>query len=176
MKYCEVMLTSEVIAAGNNILHAVCQSQGPGGHEVGLLLPDNCLEANLNLANSAGLTGLHLAIAKREEPLFSWLLSLQPDLTLLSPAGQTYLEFSLLNFSPEICRGLLAVWPRHLQFCQEENRETWLHFAAKTGLLQQAELLLQCDSGSDVEARDANLQTPLHYAVLFNQVLSQFDQ
>ena len=133
------------------------------------LLPDNCLQANLNLTNSAGLTVLHLAIANRDQRFFSWLISLQPDLTILTPAGQTFLEFSLINFCPDICRALLEVWPCHLQFCQEENKECWLHFAAKTGLLQQAELLLQCGS-SDVEARDANLQTPLHYAVLGNQV------
>ena len=153
--------------AGNNLLHAVCLSQG--GWEAGRLLPDNCLETNLELSNSGGLTVLHLAVANRDQGLFSWLLSLQPDLSSLTPAGQTYLEFSLVNFSPEICRELLAVWPRHLQFSRQENEESWLHFAAKTGRLQQAELLLQCGR-CDVEARDANLQTPLHYAVLFNQV------
>ena len=125
--------------------------------------------ASLNLTNTAGLTALHLAIANKDQRIFSWLMSLHPDLTLLTPAGQTFLEFSLLNFSPDICRDLLAVWPTDLQFFQEENKESWLHWAAKTGMIQQAELLLQC-GGWDVEARDANYQTPLHYAVLFNQV------
>ena len=136
---------------------------------MGRLLPAECLQHNLDLTNTAGLTVLHLALANRDQRLFSWLISLKPDLTQLSPSGQTYLEFALINFSPDICRDLVAVWPLHLQFSQAENKESWLHWAAKTGLLQQAELLL--GSGRwEVEVRDANLQTPLHYAVLFNQV------
>ena len=158
--------------AGNNILHTLSLSQDQSQDQscqVGRLLPAECLLANLNQVNTAGLTVLHLAIANNHQRLFSWLMTLQPDLSILGPTGQTFLEFSLINFSPHICRALLAVWPRHLQFSQQENKESWLHFAAKNGLLQQAELLLQCGCW-EVEARDANLQTPLHYAVLFNQV------
>ena len=155
---------------GNNILHTLSLSQVENQDcQVWRVLPAECLQTNLNLANTGGLTVLHLAIANQHHLLFSWLMTLQPDLTILSPSGQTFLEFSLINFSPDICRALLAVWPRHLQFSQQENKESWLHFAAKNGLLQQAELLLQCGSW-EVEVRDANLQTPLHYAVLFNQV------
>ena len=162
--------TTENSIAGNTVLHTLCLSQDQEkAWQVGRLLPAECLQHNLDLTNTAGLTVLHLALANRDQRLFSWLISLKPDLTRLSPSGQTYLEFALINFSPDICRDLVAVWPLHLQFSQAENKESRLHWAAKTGLLQQAELLL--GSGRwEVEVRDANLQTPLHYAVLFNQV------
>ena len=101
--------------------------------------------------------------------LFEMLMCRNPDLTLLTTDGKSYLELALTNFSPAISLALLEVWPQQLEFYQQENRESWLHFTAKTGMLEQAELLLQ--SGQDVEARDANLQSALHYAVFFNQVL-----
>ena len=100
--------------------------------------------------------------------VFEMLMCRSPDLTLLTSDGKSYLELALTNFSPAISLALLQVWPLHLQFYQQETRESWLHFTAKTGMVEQAELLLQC--GQDVEARDANLQSALHYAVFFNQV------
>ena len=149
--------------AGNNILHQVCLT---GDLPLAGIIPQNSVD--INHQNKEGQTPLHLAILKGDLSLFKFLLSLGPDLTALNRDSESYLEISLTHFSPAVCRALLDVWPHQLQLYQPENKESWLHFTAKNGMLEQTELLLQ--SGHHVEARDANLQSPLHYAVLFNQV------
>ena len=149
--------------AGNNILPQVCLT---GDLPLAGVIPQN--SDDINHQNKEGQTPLHLAILKGDLSLFKFLLSLGPDLTALNRDSESYLEISLTHFSPAVCRALLDVWPHQLQLYQPENKESWLHFTAKNGMLEQTELLLQ--SGHHVEARDANLQSPLHYAVLFNQV------
>ena len=152
-----------LLFTGNNILHLLSHT---GPHHLARILPVE--GQDLDQFNKEGFTPLHLAIINKQHQLVSLFLSQGPDLTLLTKEGRTYLELSLIHFSPDICRGLLEVWPDQLELYQQETGETWLHYTAKNGMVEQAELLLQF--GRHVEARDANLQSPLHYAVLFNQV------
>ena len=124
---------------------------------------------HIDIQDNCGWTVLHYAIVACNESLASMILNHEPDLLLLDFNKISYIEHSLSNFKSQIFLKLMGNAPRIYR--REEKRETWLHFCAAKGYIDQSDILLK--EGFDIDQHDAMSQTPLHYAIRSSEVRKQ---
>ena len=114
--------------------------------------------------DSFGLTPLHYAIKSLNED--AAMLILDQNLQLVDFEGQNYIELAMQNSSVKIFSRLLKDMTS--KFRNEEQKETWLHFSASNGFIEESEILLK--EGFDIDEGDALSLTPLHYSIRAAQV------
>ena len=122
---------------------------------------------NVDIQDMYGWTVLHYAIATQNAGLVTDILEHRPDMHLLDFNKMSYLEHSLHKYNSQIFSQLFLALPtRHRR---EEKKESWLHFCAAKGYIDQAEMLLK--QGFAINEPDALSQTPLHYAIRAAEVI-----
>ena len=123
----------------------------------------------IDIQDNSGLTVLHYAIAIHNDSIVSMILDHGPDLLILDLNKISYLEHALNNFKKEVCSKFIKNWPR--KYRKENTKETWLHFCATKGFIDQSEMLLK--EGYDIDQGDNLSQTPLHYAIRSSKVIEE---
>ena len=121
----------------------------------------------INTQDKYGWTVLHYAIVTCNESLADMILHHGPDLCLLDFNKISYLEHSLHKYKSQIFLKLFRALPKRHR--REEKKETWLHFSAAKGYIDQSEVLLK--EGFNINEPDAQSQTPLHYAIRSSEVV-----
>ena len=114
--------------------------------------------------DSFGLTPLHYAIKSLNED--AAMLILDQNLQLVDFESKNYIEYTMENCSVKIFSRLLKDITS--KFRNEEQKETWLHFSASNGFIEESEILL--NEGFDIDEGDALSLTPLHYSIRAAQV------
>jgi ankyrin repeat protein len=176
--------------AGETPLHLAAK----GHKDVAELLLAN--RANVNAQDNAGETPLHLAAEDHFEDVAELLLAKQADVNVKNKRGETPLHLAAEHHYEDLAellrqhggedkttlettfqdaagagdlakvQALLKDHPT-LVSGKDYNGETPLHYAARNGRKDVAQLLLA--SKADLNARDNSARTPLHYAASLGQ-------
>ncbi|GAB1210639.1 hypothetical protein APSETT445_009434 [Aspergillus pseudonomiae] len=139
------------------------------GHEsvLGVLISAG---ADASIADSAGLTPLHLAAMEGHARLVTLLLGSPTgsgvNINMTTREGETALHLAVKHHRPEVVQVLLCPTRRHaLQVdAQDWLGRTALHLACERNRRDLVEMLVQ--AGAQLEIRDLEGQTPLHTACL----------
>ena len=123
----------------------------------------------IDIQDNCGWTVLHYAIATSNDSLVTIILGHGPDLHVLDFNKMSYMENALNNFKSDICLKLIRNLPK--KYRREDRKETWLHFCAAKGYIDQSEMLLK--EGFDIDQGDKLFQTPLHYAIRSSEVIEE---
>ncbi|PIG83092.1 Ankyrin repeat protein [Aspergillus arachidicola] len=139
------------------------------GHEsvLGVLISAG---ADASIADSAGLTPLHLAAMEGHARLVTLLLDSPTgsgvNINVTTREGETALHLAVKHHRPEVVQVLLCPTRRHaLQVdAQDWLGRTALHLACERNRRDLVEMLVQ--AGAQLMIRDLEGQTPLHTACL----------
>ena len=113
---------------------------------------------NPDARDNSGKTALHVAASNGRSGVMGLLLEARADVTLKDEEDNTALHLAALHIHPGCCSLLLEAGA---DADAVQNRGmTSLHLAADSGNVEVFQLLLP---RSNVEARDAEGSTPLHY-------------
>jgi len=115
------------------------------------------------VGNNKGLTALHVASAKGQLIILEILIQSGADVNAQTSAGITPLYKDVSNGFECITRLLIENGADFMTTRYGPNKSTLLHIASFFGFTTIVQLLLE--KGMAIEVKDADLQTPLHYAV-----------
>ena len=126
------------------------------GSNVQATLDNNKRETALYLASKNG----HLLIVEA-------LIQSGADVNTQTSRGFIPLHRAVASGHEHITRVLLESGADFMKAFPTQNRPTILHVASHFGFTDIVQLLL--DKGMGIQVKDGNLQTPLHYAVKFDE-------
>jgi ankyrin repeat protein len=128
-----------------------------------LMLLDVGADVRAPVGNNKGLTALHVASAKGHLIILEILIQSGADVNAQTSAGITPLCKAVSNGFECITRLLIENGAGFMTTRYGPNKSTLLHIASFFGFTTIVQLLLE--KGMAIEVKDADLQTPLHYAV-----------
>jgi ankyrin repeat protein len=128
-----------------------------------LMLLDISADVRAPVRNSKGLTVLHFASAKGHLMIVEILIQSGADVNAQTSTGTTPLYKAVSNGFECITRLLIENGADFMNIRYGPNQSTLLHIASLLGFTAIVQLLLE--KGMAIEVKDADLQTPLHYAV-----------
>ncbi|CAC5424328.1 unnamed protein product [Mytilus coruscus] len=142
---------------GNALLHFVCEEGSTDFLEVLL----SCEECDLNIANSHGMTALHIATAMGYTEIVELLILKDCDINVCDSNNQTPLCLAIQNYQKP-CFELLISCGCDIDICNLD-RQTSLHIACKTGHVDIVEIILN-KNRCDIDKSDKNRNSPLAIA------------
>ena len=157
--------------AKNNPLHIACCSKKGGTKKeiVHFLIANNC---DVNGVNAYGSTPLFIAVSNENNEATELLLTSKGIKVNAFTYGRTPLHEAVLNQSPSLIRLLLNHADTNPNFGTTDDGATPLHFAAKMGLVEEAQLLIE-DPRIHLNASQNDSTypgaTPLHFAAMHGQ-------
>lgn len=139
------------------------------GHEkvICLLLEHG---ANVNLKDLLGYAPLHYAAEEGRISVAQMILEHGADVNIKSPSGWTPLHLAAFHFHEPIAR-LLVQRGAEVEVATTDTQQTPLHWAAWNGAGRLLEFFLK--HGADINARNLDGETALHYSVQTNQRILQ---
>jgi len=119
------------------------------------------------LDNDRRATALYLASKKGHLLVVEALIQSGAVIDAQTSQGVTPLHGAVMAGHEHITRVLLECGADFMKPLPTRNRPTILHVASHFGFTDIVQLLL--DKGMGIQVKDGNLQTPLHYAVKFDE-------
>ncbi|KAH8757099.1 putative ankyrin repeat-containing protein, partial [Hyaloscypha finlandica] len=119
------------------------------------------------LDNNKRATALHLASKNGHLVIVEVLIQSGADVNAQTSKGVIPLHGAVVRGHEHITRVLLESGADFMKPLPTRNRPTILHVASHFGFTDVVQLLL--DRGMGIQVKDGNLQTPLHYAVKFDE-------
>lgn len=146
-----------LLYAGNALLHFVCEEGSIDFLEVLL----NCEECDLNIADSHGMTALHIAAAMGYTEIMELLILKDCDINVCDSNNQTPLCLAIQNYQKP-CVELLISCGCDIDICNLDG-QTSLHIACITGNVDIVEIILNTNR-CDIDKSDKNRNSPLAIA------------
>jgi ankyrin repeat protein len=125
------------------------------------------LQATLENKRATGATALHLAARHGHLVIVEALIQSGADVNAQTYKGAIPLHGAVVGGHEHITRILIEKGADFMKPLPTPNRPTILHVASYFGFLDIVQLLLE--KGMGIQVKDGDLQTPLHYAVKFDE-------
>jgi ankyrin repeat protein len=151
---------------GYNALHVASRY-----NQVGVVQALVELRANVNATDSVDRTALQHAASSGHVQVLRCLLSAESgaQVSARDKGGRTALHLAARNGHVEALQLLLSTEGASVED-QTHIGTTAVHFAAECGQLEVLRYLLSTEIGADIEAKDRNGRTALHWAAWYGHV------
>ena len=122
---------------------------------------------NVNITDNGGWKALHFSVKSGSYNLFTYLASLETDVTIKTNDGKNCLHISALYGYMSLCKNLID---RHNFDIHAANNDGWraIHFSARNGSYKLVKYFV--DMGANIDLETNNGKNCLHIAALYGHL------